>query len=562
MKKIVCIIFCFLILSIGTAYSRTVEDLLREAKQLREKGHRNAAIALYDLALKKDPDNIGAIREFGDFMVEIRNYAHAIKMYKRYLTLKPDDYQIRGLVVDIYASLDQLDQAMSESLDLLKRDPGNLSALKKIRKIYSRSKLYREEMLISEKILQFEPDNEEVYSDLLSACILSGEFRKASGYLDKRGAPKGFPKAKIGFIYLNSNEYDKAIDIFKKIYKENPTSENKSFLQRAQLLKINNSVSKRPRFFNSYYNPIMDMYRRSPNNPRFRELKDIIKNEIQGIYAGYDYTWGRSGEHRHSSSFAKISYPILSTGTTLSIIGQDYKIWDSKRTEKYRQAGLGIQQSLGENFTFSGAFSSGDPGSIYYGQIHYQGESVEAFIQGRKDYQIQTPDALRRKISFSGGNVYANWSIMERLGMFGHLTRYHYSDGNNARYYELGAYYRLWDNKKNSSLDISLYNSNEDFDNESDYYFSPSNLSQWHTYAEFNYYWTKDSLLRLSYAYTWDKNNNKYNVYSGYIDHKFSDNSFLYGEYLSGLSRAGRIGSMEDPNSKDYEVKMGVKIKF
>ena len=561
MKKTVIIII-LLITLISAAYAQTVDELLKEADYLRQKGFQNAAIAVYHRARKKAPNNLTVIKKFADYMVEVRNYAYAIILYKKYLEINPDALEIREMILDIYTSLDQYQDAGLQAKIILKKDPDNYKTLSKLQNIYKSNHQLDEELVLTEKLLKLRPNDDKIYTRLIEIYNIFGAYKKAAVLMDKKKPPKNIPQVTIARIYLEAHRFDRAIEMFKENYEKNPTEENKALIRKAELIKINYRLENRPRAFNMYFSTLRDIRKKYPNDEEIMELDRTIRKDVQGFYTGYEYVGGKSGENKYYNHTGQVHYPVLSTGTNLILTGQEYRIWNDKENQKYSQLGLEIQQNLGGGFLLAGAYRSGDPGDTYFGQLYYQGDKFEASALYRKDYQLQTPEALKREISYNGLNSFVSFSPINKLSLYGRYASFNYSDDNNGTYREVGAFYRLWQNKKNAWFDIAVANSNQKFDFESPYYYSPSDVTQWHGLGELNYFLSKNTLLRLSYQHAWDKDNNKYDIFYGYLDHQFSKDMFLYGEYYSGLSTVGRMGTVEDPTSQDYEFKMGVKVKF
>lgn len=173
-----------------------------------------------------------------------------------------------------------------------------------------------------------------------------------------------------------------------------------------------------------------------------------------------------------------------------------------------------------------------------------------------------TPEALGNKITFKGMDYYINILPTSKFNLFTRISNYDFSDGNNGTYTEFGGYYRIWENNENTWVTAGITRSSEKFNMESPLYYSPSDISQWNYTVEWDYYLTEDSLLHLGYTRSSASNNVTSNFYSLSIDNKFSDNIYVYGQYLNGANQIDRIGYTDNNNQNNYEFTTGLKCKF
>ncbi|MEQ8224455.1 MAG: hypothetical protein ABRQ37_19205, partial [Candidatus Eremiobacterota bacterium] len=362
------------------------------------------------------------------------------------------------------------------------------------------------------------------------------------------------------YVYRQGNQFDKAIETFRDIYDQMPSEDNRYSLLEAQLSEINYNLATAPGVSYGYYNPMSYL---SQNNPQdIESLWNVMKENVSGLYGGFEYRTGDSGINDYTNYYGYIDYPVLPSGTELILKGQRYEVSNDSLNGIYRQFGLEGRQPIGSHVILTGGFADGIPDNTYYGQFFFQTSRLQAGIRRRKDCIIETPEALAGKITFKGMDYYINIFPTGKLNLFTRISNYDFSDGNNGTYTEVGGFYRIWENNENMWFTAGITRSSEKFDFQSPLYYSPSDISQWNYTVEWDCYVTDDSLLHIGYTRSSDSNDVTFNFYSISIDNKCSDNIYVYGQYLNGANQINRIGYTDNNNQNNYEFTAGLKCKF
>ena len=536
---------------------KEVRELLKDAEEFREKGFYDSAIAIYREIMDAEPDNTENLIAFGDLMVEMENYSYAVLLYNKYLSLKPEDLKIRKLVIDIYKSVGSDNYAIEECIEFLKNNPNNTEILLELAELYRINKIEQEEMLVMEKIVNLEPDNTSFLDRIMELYMSLGKYEKAYDLL-ANSYFKDYSSEKKAYIYLNAEKYEEAIEIYEELYRENPSEDNLFTLNQAELSYVNYTLSKAPRFYSSYYNRLKNI---EPPNKYSSEILDVIEEDVKGVYTGAEFKTGSINNNDYSNYYGSVFYPVFSTGTEILVSFNRYVIESERTTGIYNKTELELRQALSENFALSGGFSGGSVGSTYYGQLSFQGDFFEFAVRKRKDFVLETAEALENSISYDGMDYYFNIMPHRRFNFVVNFGDYDYSDGNSGTYHEVGGFFRVWENMRNSWLNLGISHAGTDHDYISPFYYSPSDLSQWNYSLEWYYYWRPDSLFTLGYTFSSDNLNNNFNSFRVYGDHKFNDRFFVYGEYINGIGLSRGAGIL-DPDSRDYEFTMGMRYKF
>jgi tetratricopeptide (TPR) repeat protein len=90
----------------------TIEDLLKEADQLKLAGRHDEAISLANRMLLMDLDYVEAYEEIGDNFLSLREYDKAKKALKHALKLKPTSPNALYLLGFLYSSVGEFDRSV------------------------------------------------------------------------------------------------------------------------------------------------------------------------------------------------------------------------------------------------------------------------------------------------------------------------------------------------------------------------------------------------------------------------------------------------------------------
>ena len=139
----------------------------------------------------------------------------------------PEETDIYELLGDIYAGMDQPNDAKASYLNVLKYDKRSPKALIGLGNIYKRTNKYKEALDYYLKAEKIDPENPEVIVSLADCYNLLSQEEIAYKYWDKilRLDPNNFyGNYNIGLMYLNSGKNDLSAQYFKKALSINPES--------------------------------------------------------------------------------------------------------------------------------------------------------------------------------------------------------------------------------------------------------------------------------------------------------------------------------------------------
>ena len=169
---------------------KTYGDLYKGIRHVKA-GRLKLAEESYKKVLKKDKNNIDALRLLGLLAFKTKDYEVAERIFLRVLQLDP----LFSLAWDNLAKLYRIQNKLLKSIpafeNLIKLDSKNFEALVSLGTVYIKLSKYHEGIKLYEKSLKIKPENPRVYLSLGHALKTIGEREKSEGAY--QNAIKYFP---------------------------------------------------------------------------------------------------------------------------------------------------------------------------------------------------------------------------------------------------------------------------------------------------------------------------------------------------------------------------------
>lgn len=157
---------------------KSYSDLYKGIRHVKA-GRLKLAEEAYKNVLKKDKNNIDALRLLGLLAFKTKNYNISEKLFIRVLELDPTF----SLAWDNLAKLFRVQNKLSKSIpafeNLIKLDPDNFEALVSLGTVYIKLSKYHEGINLYKKSLKIKPENPRVYLSLGHALKTVGEREKS-----------------------------------------------------------------------------------------------------------------------------------------------------------------------------------------------------------------------------------------------------------------------------------------------------------------------------------------------------------------------------------------------
>lgn len=157
---------------------KSYSDLYKGIRHVKA-GRLKLAEEAYKSVIKKDKNNIDALRLLGLLAFKTKDYNIAERLFIRVLELDPTF----SLAWDNLAKLFRIQNKLSKSIpafeNLIKLDPDNFEALVSLGTVYIKLSKYYEGINLYEKSLKIKPENPRVYLSLGHALKTVGEREKS-----------------------------------------------------------------------------------------------------------------------------------------------------------------------------------------------------------------------------------------------------------------------------------------------------------------------------------------------------------------------------------------------
>lgn len=239
------------------------------------------AIKCYNEVLSENPDFVPALRR----MMYVYSYtsnekndldlcAKAVDYATRYIDLtdSAEGYVERGnLYIDLYElekSVEDCKKAIDLDADVYYAYNNLGCALLKLRRV-------DEAIVPLEQVIAMDPDRDHLpYLNLAECYALKGEYEKAVQMYQEvmRLRPRATHLRKeIADIYIKAKQYDKALEVYKKMLEDAQSSKRTPSLIEMLKKTVDRQVTEEDKRVQSIYCDIADVYRQMGNNKMAEE---------------------------------------------------------------------------------------------------------------------------------------------------------------------------------------------------------------------------------------------------------------------------------------------------
>ena len=157
---------------------KTYGDLYKGIRHVKA-GRLKLAEESYKKVLKKDKNNIDALRLLGLLAFKTKDYEIAERLFLKVLQLDPSFSLAWDNLAKLYRIQNKLLKSIPAFENLIKLDPRNFEALVSLGTVYIKLSKYHEGIKLYEESLKIKPDNPRVYLSLGHALKTIGERAKS-----------------------------------------------------------------------------------------------------------------------------------------------------------------------------------------------------------------------------------------------------------------------------------------------------------------------------------------------------------------------------------------------
>ena len=157
---------------------KTYGELYKGIRHVKA-GRLKLAEESYKKVLKKDKNNIDALRLLGLLAFKTKDYEIAERLFLKVLQLDPSFSLAWDNLAKLYRIQNKLLKSIPAFENLIKLDPGNFEALVSLGTVYIKLSKYHEGIKLYEESLKIKPENPRVYLSLGHALKTIGERAKS-----------------------------------------------------------------------------------------------------------------------------------------------------------------------------------------------------------------------------------------------------------------------------------------------------------------------------------------------------------------------------------------------
>ncbi len=207
-------------------------SLYLQLATLYKNTHQNKkAIHFYSYLLSKDKYDVNSMRNLAELYYNNKQKESALKLYKQLVTYIDDEeekieyYQI---MASIYMTYGEYNKAINLYKKVLEHKPGNVDAVRDLRKIYLKLKDTENVIYYSKNLIDLEPDNYTYYEEIVDLLFHVHAYDDALKYAQKAlelpTADVFAIKNLIAKIYIYTGRIDESIKLINETIVSDPTN--------------------------------------------------------------------------------------------------------------------------------------------------------------------------------------------------------------------------------------------------------------------------------------------------------------------------------------------------
>jgi tetratricopeptide (TPR) repeat protein len=198
------------------------ERRLQDATLLFKRGKTDAAIYILQQVQKADPTNCEVLFKLGEMAVGAKNWAYSIQVLREASFLRPDDIELRLILMDIYKAYQMPIQEIIVAKEILVLDPEHVVAAKRLASLYEEQAMQEDEVTIRQLVNRLAPDDYTNLKRLAVIFDISGqlwESAKVYEQIRKHYPDKLVDMRRLAAIYDTLNERFRETQVLDHIAK-------------------------------------------------------------------------------------------------------------------------------------------------------------------------------------------------------------------------------------------------------------------------------------------------------------------------------------------------------
>ncbi|MBN2382928.1 tetratricopeptide repeat protein [bacterium] len=233
----VCVLFCYSPLTHAVEDAKVTKKM-EKAETLFQKGEIDNALSLLEELAQKFPDDVRPTIRLARYYLDSKLYQDAILYAEQAYTKNNADDKAKSVLCEAFQGIGQMniqlrkfeqaEEAYHKMVELCPTDD-NKKRLSFLYAQLARDAVQRKELPAAitayEKILELEPDNQQLYFELYRIYVRNDQKDKALEILQK--GVLAFPEdmklgLALGSVYFQEQKFDEARDFFGKALENDP----------------------------------------------------------------------------------------------------------------------------------------------------------------------------------------------------------------------------------------------------------------------------------------------------------------------------------------------------
>jgi len=196
------------------------EERLNDAMMLFKRGKTAAAIYMLQQLQKADPTNYKVLFKLGEMAIAARNWAYSITVLRKASLIRPEDIEVRLILMDIYKAYQMPIQSVIVAREILALDPGHQDGIKRLADLFQEQSMLEDEIetrKIVQSLLPRDYDNLKRMADVYNG---TGKLAKAADMFEyiREYYPKNDDDlSKLAGIYDRLGESAQVLDIIDEL---------------------------------------------------------------------------------------------------------------------------------------------------------------------------------------------------------------------------------------------------------------------------------------------------------------------------------------------------------
>lgn len=213
--------------SAGTKASASVEQQVEQAIAVHRQGRLDAAEALYQQILRRNPRQVDALHFLGVLAAQRHENDTAAKLIRQALELNPRYADAHNNLGNVLAAMEQFDKAAAAYRQTIELAPGNLGARCNLGVMLRRSGRFEDAVVACQQTLALEPRLAEVHLNLGKALVALERHEEAvAAHREAIRLRPGHASAykSLGMLLYRLNRSEEAAELFRGWLEQDPAN--------------------------------------------------------------------------------------------------------------------------------------------------------------------------------------------------------------------------------------------------------------------------------------------------------------------------------------------------